>query len=180
MNDQNNMNRRKNVIVKKCKKIKLVLTDVDGVLTDGGLYYSNNGDVMKKFHVRDGMGVTLLRKNKIHTVIITKEKTKIVKQWANKMKVKKLYDGIIHKELILYKIHKIFKIKNSEIAYIGDDVNDLELMKRVGFTATPRDGIDQAKRLADYVCKSRSGDGVFREIADLILSTKFPHKKNQY
>lgn len=154
----------------KCSRIKLVLTDVDGVLTDGGMYYTVDGDIMKKFHVRDGMGVTLLRKNNIDTIIVTKEKTKMVKQWARKMKVKKLYDGIIQKEAILDKICKEYNISPQEIAYIADDVNDLELLKKVGFAVTPNDGIKQAKKICDYVCKSRSGEGAFRELVDLILS----------
>ena len=166
--------------IKKCQKIKIVLTDVDGVLTDGGMYYSSEGDVMKKFHVRDGMGVTLLRKNHILTVIITKEKNKIVKRWAAKMKIKRVYDGILNKELIIHNVCKNFKVSADEIAYIGDDVNDLQLMKRVGFSATPKDGIKQAKQIADYICKSKGGEGVVREIADLILSNKFPDKKNWY
>ena len=88
-------------IENRCKKIKIVLTDVDGVLTDGGLYYTKDGDVMKRFHVRDGMGVTLLRKNKISTIIITKETTSMVRKWAKKMNVTKLYDGIKQKELMI-------------------------------------------------------------------------------
>ncbi len=100
----------------KCSRIKLVLTDVDGVLIDGGMYYTADGDIMKKFHVRDGMGVTLLRKNNIDTIIVTKEKTKMVKQWVRKMKVKKLYDGITQKEVILNKICKEYNISPLEIA----------------------------------------------------------------
>ena len=72
---------------KKCSKIKVVLTDVDGVLTDGGMYYSEKGDIMKKFHARDGMGVTLLRKKSIPTIIVTKEKNSIIRQWSKKMKI---------------------------------------------------------------------------------------------
>ena len=87
-------------ISEKCKKIKIVLTDVDGVLTDGGMYYTKEGDIMKRFHTRDGMGVTLLRKRNIPTIVITKEKTPMVKQWSSKMKIKKLYDGIIEKDII--------------------------------------------------------------------------------
>ena len=86
---------------KKLSKIKIVLTDVDGVLTDGGMYYTKEGDVMKKFHARDGMGVTLLRKNNIPTIIVTKEKNQIIKKWAKKMNIKKLYDGIQEKEKML-------------------------------------------------------------------------------
>ena len=154
----------------RCKKIKLVLTDVDGVLTDGGLYYTAEGDIMKKFHVRDGMGVTLLRRNNIKTIIITKEKTKMVKQWAKNMNILKLYDGIIQKEIVFEDICKKYSVTPDETAYIGDDVNDLKLLKKVGLAATPNDGIKQAKEISHYVCKSSSGKGAFRELADLILS----------
>jgi YrbI family 3-deoxy-D-manno-octulosonate 8-phosphate phosphatase len=124
----------KKELYKKFKKIKLVLTDVDGVLTDGGMYYTTQGDIMKKFHTRDGMGVTLLRKYNIPTILITKEKTKMVKQWAAKMKVEKLYDGIIKKNMILDKVCNAFNLKSDEIAYIGDDVNDVPLLKAVCFS----------------------------------------------
>ncbi len=166
-------------IINKCKKIKLVLTDVDGVLTDGGMYYTAQGDIMKKFFARDGMGVTLLKKNNIGTIIITKEKTNMVKQWAKNMNVLKLYDGIVKKELILDKICKKYGVSPEEIAYIGDDVNDLELLKRVGLSVTPSDASDDAIKLCDYICKHRSGNGAFRELADLILFTQnIKHKKS--
>ena len=154
-----------------CSNIKLVLTDVDGVLTDGGLYYSSEGDVMKKFHVRDGMGVSLLRKNDIPTIIVTKESTKMVKKWAKKMNVK-LYDGVICKEKILPKICKQYGVSSFEIAYIGDDVNDVNLLKLVGLSIVPKDGTVMAKKSSKYVCKTNSGNGVFREVTELILSAK--------
>lgn len=154
----------------RCKKIKLVLTDVDGVLTDGGMYYTAEGDVMKKFHVRDGMGVTLLRKKNIPTIIITKEQTKMVKQWATRMKIEKLYDGILKKEEMIDTICKKYKISSDQIAYIGDDVNDVELLKRVGLSVVPNDAVKEAKKVSHYICKSNGGTGVFREVADLIIS----------
>lgn len=156
-------------IIKKCKKIKIVITDVDGVLTDGGMYYTGRGDTMKKFHTRDGMGVTLLRKNKISTIIVTKEKNDIIKQWSKRMKIKKLYDGINNKEKILDSIYKKFKVSPNQIAYIGDDINDLELLSKVGFSAAPLDGIDEVKKICDYVCQKKSGKAAFRELADMIL-----------
>lgn len=164
----------------KCQKIRLVITDVDGVLTDGGRYYSSNGEVFKRFHVRDGMGVNLLLRNGVNTVIITKEISKIVNYWAKSMNVSKVYSGVKIKENELEKICKIYKLSPSNIAFIGDDVNDLELMKRVGLSVTPYDGIDQAKKVADYICKSSGGEGALREIADLILKEKFPHKTKWY
>mgnify|MGYP006193225829 FL=1 len=156
-------------ILVKASKIKVVLTDVDGVLTDSGMYYSNKGDIMKKFHTRDGMGVTLLRKNSIPSVIVTKEKNEIIKQWSKKMKIDKLLMGVIKKEAVLEKICKDYGIKSSEICYIGDDVNDLELLKLVGFSATPSDGIIEAQKICDYICKNNGGNGVFREVANMIL-----------
>ena len=159
-------------IIAKARKIKVVLTDVDGVLTDGGMYYTIKGDTMKKFFVRDGMGVTLLRKNNIPTVIVTKEKNDIIKQWSKKMKINKLLMGIVNKETILEKICKTYKIHIDQISYIGDDLNDLELLKKVGFSATPADGIKEAKKISNYVCKNDGGRGAFREVADLILSSQ--------
>ncbi len=162
----------KSQIAKKCKKIKIVLTDVDGVLTDGGMYYSSKGDIMKKFHTRDGMGVTLLRKNNIPTIIVTKEKNEIIRQWAKKMNIKKLYEGILDKEEILEKVCNQYKISSDMVAYIGDDVNDLMLLNKVGFSAVPNDGIFEAKKICDYICQNPGGAAVFRELADLILSTQ--------
>ena len=163
----------KKLLLSKIKKIEILLTDVDCVLTDCGMYYDKRGDSMKKFHTRDGMAVTLLRKKSIPTIIVTKEKTIIVRKWAKKMKVYKTYDGIIDKVSILSKICKTFNVKSEQIAYIGDDVNDLELLKSVGFSAVPNDAISEAKIIADYICKTNGGNGVLREIADLVISAKF-------
>ena len=151
----------------KLKKIKLVITDVDGVLTDGGMYYTKDGDIMKRFHARDGMGITLLRNIGIYTIILTKEQTVMVKKWSKKMKVKQLLDGVKNKELELNKICKQNNVVSNEIAYIGDDVNDQKLLEKVGLAVTPNDGI-----VSDYVCLKNGGNGAFRELADRILMTK--------
>ena len=108
------------------KKIKLVISDVDGVLTDGGMYYSARGDIQKKFHARDGMGISILKRNNIPTVIITKEKNQIVKKWASKMSVDRLFDGVKKKEILVPKLCKLYNLKEENIAYIGDDINDLD------------------------------------------------------
>ena len=155
--------------IRKPKNIKILLTDVDGVLTDGGMYYNSKGDFMKKFHARDGMGVALLRKKGIPTVIVTKEKTAIVRKWASKMKIAKIFDGIQNKEKIVDEICKKYKVTASQIGYIGDDVNDIELLKKVGFSATPKDGIIEVRKIVDYICKKNGGEAAFREIADLLI-----------
>ena len=154
---------------KSAKNIKILLTDVDCVLTDGGMYYTSNGDVMKKFHTRDGMGVNMLRRKGIPTIIVTKEKTQMVKKWAKKMNIEYVYDGIQQKETIIKIISKKYNVKPSEIGYIGDDVNDIELLKIVGFSATPNDGILEAQKIVHYICKKNGGGGAFREVADIIL-----------
>jgi len=159
-------------VIAKMQQIKIVLTDVDGVLTDGGMYYSKDGDVMKRFFTRDGMGVTLLRKMDIPTVIVTKEKNEIIKQWAKKMKISKLFDGVLNKELILSKIESDFKVLPSEVAYIGDDINDLGLLKLVGLSAVPNDAILEAKKISSYQCNQNGGYGAFRELVDQIIFAK--------
>ncbi|MBC8250756.1 MAG: HAD hydrolase family protein [Candidatus Nitrosopelagicus sp.] len=156
----------------RLKKIKLVITDVDGVLTDGGMYYTEEGDIMKRFHARDGMGVTLLRNAGISTIIVTKEKTKMVKIWSKKMKIKKLLDGIKEKEKTLTKICRDNHVVLNEIAYIGDDVNDFKILKKIGFAVTPSDGIDSIKKICHHVCSNNGGHGAFRELADLVLEVK--------
>jgi 3-deoxy-D-manno-octulosonate 8-phosphate phosphatase (KDO 8-P phosphatase) len=162
----------KKSMITKMQQIKIVLTDVDGVLTDGGMYYSKDGDVMKRFFTRDGMGVTLLRKMDIPTVIVTKEKNEIIEQWAKKMKIDKLFDGVLNKESILSKIETDFKVLPSEVAYIGDDINDLGLLKLVGLSAVPNDAILEAKEISSYQCKQNGGYGAFRELADQIIFAK--------
>ena len=156
-------------ILQKCKKIKLVITDVDGVLTDGGIYYSAKGEEFRKFNAIDGMAVELLRKQGIKTVFMTKENSQIAKQRGKKVKAAAVFVNVIKKEKLLSKICHKFRVETEEIAYIGDDINDFEIMKLVGFSATPANGLYQIKKIADYICKSRGGEGAFREFTDLIL-----------
>ena len=170
----------KRQIIEKCKEIKILLTDVDGVLTDGGMYYSKEGDILKKFHTRDGMGVSMLRKNKIDTIIITKEKTVFVRKWSQKMNIKKLFDGIKAKELMVDKICAQYNVKSKNLAYIGDDVNDIEIMKKCGLSIAPNNAVKEVKKIADYISDINGGEGVFRDAVDLILTNKFGDKKILY
>ena len=156
----------------KLKKIKLVITDVDGVLTDGGMYYNQDGEYMKKFNTRDSMGMELLLQSNIKTVLVTREDSKIVQERVKKIKIVDLFSGILKKEDLLPDLLEKYDVSNDETAYIGDDVNDLEIMKIVGFSSTPYDGNMVVKNIADYICKTSGGRGVFREVADLILNNK--------
>jgi len=156
----------------KLKKIKLVITDVDGVLTDGGMYYNLSGEYMKKFNTRDSMGVELLSKFNVKTIFLTRENSKIVKKRAQKIRIVDLYSNVLNKEKLLPKFLKNYSVKTNEIAYIGDDVNDIEIMKKVGFSATPSDGNFEVKKISDYICKNSGGNGAFREFSDLIIKSK--------
>ena len=160
------------ILKKKCMDVKVVITDVDGVLTDGGMFYSTNGEMLKKFNTRDGMGVEILRNNKIPVIIMTRENSKIVISRAKKLLIDDVNVGIKKKEMLLSKICKKYQINKENIAYIGDDINDLEILKQVGFSASPSDGITIIKKESDYICKAKGGEGVLREVADLIISYK--------
>ena len=160
---------KKSEFIKKCKKIKLILTDVDGVLTDGCMYYSSKGEELKKFHTRDGMAVELLLQKNIKTIIVTREKSKIVVSRAKKINIFKVYSGIKQKEAILNLICTRFKITSDEIAFIGDDINDEKIMKLVGLSAAPSDAINTIKNIANIITDASGGKGVLREVADMII-----------
>jgi YrbI family 3-deoxy-D-manno-octulosonate 8-phosphate phosphatase len=170
--------KEKNISLKeKLEKIKVVITDNDGVLTDTGVYYSGKGEELKRFSIRDGMGVERLRKYAgIKTIIITGENSGSIKARAEKLRIEEYYLGAKNKLELLDQILKQNKINEENIAYIGDDVNDLQVMERVGFKVTPADGTNFIKKIADYVCENKSGNGAFRELAELILA--FNEKDN--
>jgi YrbI family 3-deoxy-D-manno-octulosonate 8-phosphate phosphatase len=158
----------------KLEKIKLVITDNDGVLTDTGVYYSENGEELKRFSIRDGMGVERLRKHAgIETIIITGERSGSVRARAKKLGIQEFYLGVENKLELLDEILKKNNVNAENVAFIGDDVNDLKLMKNVGFKATPADGTVFIKNIADYVCANMSGNGAFREVAELIVAFNF-------
>ena len=163
----------KDEILERAKKIKLLLTDCDGVLTDAGIYYGENGEVLKKFNIRDGMGVERLRKlANIETGIITGELSPSVAKRAEKLKITELHLGIKDKVLVLNQIISSKNLLAENIAYIGDDVNDISIMQKVGLTACPADAISFTKKVADYVCETKGGEGCFREFAELIIASK--------
>lgn len=154
------------------KNVKLFLCDVDGTLTDGGMYYSENGDELKKFNTRDGMGFQLLREAGIKTGIITSEDTKIVEKRVKKLKVDFLYQGKRDggKLAVAKEICAQLGITLDEVAYIGDDVNCMELLEAVGMKACPADACEEVKAIADiHVMKKRGGEGCVREFVDALM-----------
>lgn len=165
------LKKRNMALAERAKKIKLVLTDCDGVLTDTGVYYSPEGEVMKRYSIRDGMGVERLRNILgIETGIITGEESGSVLKRAEKLGIIYLYRGIKNKLSMLPEILSATKLNSENIAFIGDDVNDLALLKEVGLSASPADGTDFVKNIVHYICRENGGNGAFREFAELIIS----------
>lgn len=155
--------------------IKLFITDIDGTLTDGGMYYSENGDELKKFNTRDGMGLQMLREAGIKTAIITSEDLQLNKRRAEKLKVDFLRQGKVNggKVSVAQEIAKEMGITMQEVAYIGDDVNCNELLSQVGSAACPADACEKVKKIPGIrVMTRKGGDGCVREFSEMIIKER--------
>ena len=161
-----------NEISKKAKQIKLIATDIDGVWTDARMYVTKDGDFMKAFSTYDGMATAMLKKKGIITAILTSENTDIVLARAKKLDIKEVYVNEHAKEKRLIYLSKKYKIPMEKIAYIGDDINDLEVLKIVGLSALPANSPIQNLFQPDYITKCNGGYGAFREFADIILNAQ--------
>ncbi|MBI9071303.1 MAG: HAD-IIIA family hydrolase [Melioribacteraceae bacterium] len=159
-------------LIDSANKIKLVLTDCDGVLTDTGIYYSAYGEELKRFSIRDGMGVERLRNSGIETGIITGEFSEHVIMRAKKLNITELHLRVKDKRNQLEEILERKGLKSEDIAYIGDDTNDIEIMQAVGLSACPADAMSFARKYADIVLETNGGQGAFREFAERILEAK--------
>ncbi len=153
------------------KNIKMLVTDVDGVLTDGGMYYSERGEVMKLFNTKDGMGLERLQKKDVRAAIITKENSKIVLERAKKLRIKDVFIAVEDKLLVVKNLATEYDIKLEEICYIGDDINDINVLKNIGLPVAVRNAVPEVKSLAKYITKLDGGKGAVREICDLIVNT---------
>lgn len=169
-----NENAMKEKIVERSRlsDVRLFATDVDGVLTDAGMYYSESGDEWKKFNTRDGMGIKLLQKAGYVTAIVTQERTKIVARRAEKLAIPELHQGVMDKLTVIREMAGRHGLSLSQVAYIGDDVNDLEALRAVGFSAAPADGMPIVRDAVHYVCQKKGGEGAVREIAEMLLSVR--------
>jgi 3-deoxy-D-manno-octulosonate 8-phosphate phosphatase (KDO 8-P phosphatase) len=156
-------------IIEKAKKIKLVILDVDGVMTDGSIIIDNDGNELKRFHVRDGHGIKMLGKVGIETAIITGRKSRVVELRAKELGINEVYQKIFVKSEIYEKLRTKYKCKDENIAFMGDDVVDGELFKRAGLTAAPADAEESAKQWADIVSTRNGGRGAVREFTDIII-----------
>ena len=157
---------------KLLSQIRLFATDVDGVLTDAGMYYAESGDEWKKFNTRDGMGIKLLQRAGIITAIVTQERTKLVARRAEKLAIPELHQGVMDKLLLVREMAVRHGLTLSQVAYIGDDLNDMSAMECVGLPCAVADAAAPIKAVAHYITQQRGGDGAVREVCELIIASK--------
>lgn len=148
---------------------KLILTDIDGVWTDGGMYYDTTGNEFKKFNTSDSAGVLFSRAYNIPVGIITGENTEMVQRRADKLGITILHQGIQDKLPVAQQICKDLNISLKDVAYIGDDIGDIEVLQQAGFSAAPNNAPDYIKKQADFVTQKNGGEGAFREFVEHIL-----------
>ena len=159
-------------IIEAAKNIKLVLLDVDGVLTDGRLYYGNSGEELKAFDIQDGLGIKLLQKGGVKVGIITGRRSALLQRRAEELAISPLVQGREDKWLALNEMMVDLGVSLEEIAFVGDDLPDLAVIKRVGLGITPANGSHIVASQADWQTKNSGGDGAVREVAELVLSAQ--------
>ena len=164
--------RRRAADASQAAKVKLLVVDVDGTLTDAGMYYSAEGDQLKKFNTRDAKGLELVRGIGVAVAIVTTEASPIVTARARKLQIEDCFIGAQDKLAIVRQLAAKHGIGLNEIAYVGDDINDLECLRSVGFPCCPADAVDQVKSACSYIAARNGGAGAVREIAELIISQR--------
>ena len=157
-------------VMEKLKSIKMILMDVDGVLTNGKLYFTSSGEEIKAFDIQDGMGITLARKAGLKTGIITGRFSEMVTRRAKELKYDVVLQGEDDKLAQYEKIKTRFNIADEEICYIGDDIPDVPVLKKVGFSVAVANARDELKQFCDYVTERDGGHSAVREVIDKILT----------
>ncbi len=156
----------------KIQRIKAIITDVDGVLTDGGIYYNSAGEETKKFNAKDGMAVTMLQQLNFKTGLITGRHSEMVIHRAKELHFDFHVHGVRNKQAHFEDFKQKFHLKNSDIAYIGDDINDLKVLRQCGLKACPADAPAYIQKEVDYITQKKGGEGAFREFVDWILESQ--------
>lgn len=146
--------------------------DVDGVLTDGGMYYAETGDELKKFNTRDGQGLALLREAGLLTAIVTRERTEIVTRRAAKLRISEVHQGVLDKLAVVKDLLARHGIAPEDACYIGDDIGDLDVLRFVGLPVAVRDAMRSVRDAARLVTRTRGGEGAVREVCELILAAR--------
>lgn len=146
--------------------------DVDGVLTDGGIIYTNSGDELKFFNVMDGMGLALFTRSGLKTAVLTAKKSRIVSRRAKALHIDKVYQNAFRKGDVFEKILSDFKVSREEVCFVGDDLVDVPVLKRAGFAVAVQGACPEAKNIAHYVTKREGGRGAVREVVEIILKAQ--------
>jgi 3-deoxy-D-manno-octulosonate 8-phosphate phosphatase (KDO 8-P phosphatase) len=158
-----------NAAIERASKIKLMIFDVDGVFTDGGLRYGAEGELIKTFNVLDGHGIKLLQEYGVQVGIITARNSSIVARRAADLGIQHLKQGVHDKRLAFEQVIEAVHLTPEESGFMGDDVIDVPVMRRVGFSAAPADALPEVLKIADYVARANGGWGAVRELCDLVL-----------
>ena len=153
----------------KLKNIKLLLLDVDGVMTDGGVYIAESGDRFKKFNIQDGYGIVKLQRTGVRVGIITGGNSKMVQRRAEELGIADVYQNFDDKMTAYEQVKKKYNLRDEEIAHVGDDDLDLPVLKKVGFSAAPADAIPEVRKQVHFVSKRRGGEGAVREVIEVLL-----------
>ncbi len=161
----------KKEIVNKAKDIKLLILDVDGVLTDGSIILDNTGNELKMFHVRDGHAIKMLKKVGIKVALISGRKSHVVERRAEELGIIEVHQGIFKKSAVYESLLQKYKCNDAETAFMGDDIVDIELLKRAGLSAVPADADEGVKKWAAFISTKKGGRGAVREFIELILKS---------
>jgi len=156
-------------VEERSKRVKLLLMDCDGVLTDGRLYFSENGEELKTFHVRDGQGIVSWHRAGFKSGIISGRSSRIVEVRAAELGIEFVRQGVSDKSAVCRELARLAGVDLDEVAFVGDDSPDVELMKAVGFAAAVADAVNEVKEVAHFKTKKKGGRGAVREIVDLLL-----------
>ncbi len=162
----------KQVNREKLEDIKLLLLDVDGVLTDGKIVYTDSGEQIKAFDVKDGHGLKLLMRSGAEVVLITGRESKVVLHRARDLGIQEVYQKVTNKIEVYDKIIKEKNLEDKNVGFIGDDLIDMPVLRRVGFSAAVRDAIPEVKEIVDYVTSKKGGEGAVREVCELLLKSQ--------
>jgi YrbI family 3-deoxy-D-manno-octulosonate 8-phosphate phosphatase len=159
-------------IAARARQVRLLVMDVDGVLTDGGVYYGERGDELKKFNTRDGQGIALLHRAGLETAIITQEDTEIVRRRGEKLKIGEVRVGVYDKLGCLKEMVARRGLTLEQVAYIGDDLNDYPVLCEVGLAAVVQDATRKPRSVAHLITQARGGEGAVRELCEVILEAQ--------
>lgn len=159
-------------VLGRAKKVKVLLLDVDGVLTDGRIVYDSRGRDMKFFDVHDGLGVYLLKRAGIPAILVTAKGSRTIKHRAKDMRIAAVFENVFPKSLVLDKVFKRYQVAPAEVCFVGDDLVDLSIMKRVGFAVAVANAAKEIKEVSSYITQKKGGRGAVREVVELILKAQ--------